>query len=719
MLTHVKNNPKLQSIENLLKHAKTDSCKLITNFCTYVFFHRGLAKLFPAILPALLFSIFLETTVYSYPYISKKPAHKNFKISEIKKESFKDMLSRIDTYMREGRYIAATRLTRKAIIRFPGRNEVNPILATVMALGKQSSKAEFTLRRSSGISLKYSSYKYITKALIALERQDTEKSKKFAEQAIKVDPSNPLSYDTLGMVFLSNKRLSDAANFFRKAIRVEPKFSVGYSKLGAISLSTKRAWQAIKYYKIATKLNPENEKNLYGLAQAFLMSGNGDEGEKFLNKAIKQNKRFTPAYVMLSDIYFKAGKYSKSYAYGKKLLSVYPGKSEGAFITARALSQMGKVEEALKYANLVLKDNPEHIPSLNIQGYSYIALKKYDDALETFSKVASQGFLFPISYIHALHGKVSESEAILESVVQDKVFGKLAHFLLAQLAIMRGRDEEAVKHLKKSSGFISGFTVRNIDIKKYVRNNRSKRLEQFLCALYIFKKRFSRAEKLALDVSAKNPNDIIALYILGKLHNLTGGEGTKYFAKALKIEPDFISAHIELGVIYTNKKDYKKSVSNYKAIAETFSDRAEVQYNLGLRYYKAGHKQKAYDFFLDMLNEFPYFAPIYNQLALIAMDLQPKQAIKWARQAGELLPKSGQIQDTIGWIYLTEGDYKNGITFLKRALALTTNSPTIYYHLGMAYKKQGMREEAASLFTKAIALSKDFPEEESCKKEIK
>jgi len=716
MLTHVKNKLKVRSAGGLFRYSTID--KRIAISCTHVFSSRGIRKFFSLIVSVLMFVSLLETVANSSLHVSQRTTDKGLKISKVKKESFKDMLNRIDRYMREGRYIAATRLTKKIIMNFPGRKEINPILATVMTLGKQSSKAELLLRRSSRINFKYSSYIYIAKALIALGKHETEESKNFAKQAIKIDPSNALSYDTLGMVFLSNKKLYDAARLFKKAIRVEPGFSAGYSKLGAISLTTKRARDAIKYYRTATKLNPENEKNLYGLAQAFFMLGNEEEGKKFLNKAISLNKRFTAAYIKFSNIYFKAGEYSKSYDYGKKLLEVYPGNSEGAFITARALSQMGKEKEALRYANIALEHNPNHIPSLDIQGYSYISSQKYDDALKTFSKVTSKSFLFPISYIHAVHGELSESEAILESAIQDNIFGELAHFLLAQLSIIKGKDEEAVKHLQESSNFIAGFTLRNVNIRKYIRNNRAQRLSQFLCALYMFKKRFKKAEELALDVTKKNPKDIIALYILGKLQKLTGNEGTNYFRKALEVEPSFAPAHIELWATYTEKKDYKKAVIAYDMVAKTFPERPDVQYNLGLTYYKAGDKQKAYDFFLRILKDFPYFAPIYNQLAIISMKLQPKEAMKWARQAGELLPKSGQIQDTIGWIYFSEGDYKNGITFLKKALGLTVNSPTVYYHLGMAYKKQGMKREAASLFKKAIALSKDFPEKDSCKKEI-
>ena len=66
--------------------------------------------------------------------------------------------------------------------------------------------------------------------------------------------------------------------------------------------------------------------------------------------------------------------------------------------------------------------------------------------------------------------------------------------------------------------------------------------------------------------------------------------------------------------------------------------------------------------------------------------------------------------DTHGWALLTKGDTKQGTPYLEKAVAGESTSPTLQYHLGVAYQKQGNPKKALEHLKKALELSPKFPE---------
>jgi thioredoxin-like negative regulator of GroEL len=54
--------------------------------------------------------------------------------------------------------------------------------------------------------------------------------------------------------------------------------------------------------------------------------------------------------------------------------------------------------------------------------------------------------------------------------------------------------------------------------------------------------------------------------------------------------------------------------------------------------------------------------------------------------------------------------YDKAIISLESAKASLPDNPTIRYHLGMAYHKQGLREKALTELNKAIEIDRNFPE---------
>ena len=95
-----------------------------------------------------------------------------------------------------------------------------------------------------------------------------------------------------------------------------------------------------------------------------------------------------------------------------------------------------------------------------------------------------------------------------------------------------------------------------------------------------------------------------------------------------------------------------------------------------------------------------------NNLAwVLAEDLdRPDEALPLAERAVELVPRSGENLDTLGWIHYRRGNYEQAAALLRDATTRLPKNGAVHYHLGLAYAKLGRREDAASALRRASLL---------------
>ena len=68
-------------------------------------------------------------------------------------------------------------------------------------------------------------------------------------------------------------------------------------------------------------------------------------------------------------------------------------------------------------------------------------------------------------------------------------------------------------------------------------------------------------------------------------------------------------------------------------------------------------------------------------------------------------PGNGFITDSLGWLYFKKNRLGLAIKYLKEAANILPEDPTIAEHLGDAYKKSGMVKKARRMYIRALNLS--------------
>jgi predicted Zn-dependent protease len=114
--------------------------------------------------------------------------------------------------------------------------------------------------------------------------------------------------------------------------------------------------------------------------------------------------------------------------------------------------------------------------------------------------------------------------------------------------------------------------------------------------------------------------------------------------------------------------------------------------------------QKTYEFVREHA---PGNVIALNNLAWIYTKKHDKQAPDLARQAYRLAP-SPQTADTLGWALMSAGQGKEALSYLRRAGAALPDDASIQYHLAVALRAAGDKDEARALLEQAVKTPAPF-----------
>jgi tetratricopeptide (TPR) repeat protein len=108
-------------------------------------------------------------------------------------------------------------------------------------------------------------------------------------------------------------------------------------------------------------------------------------------------------------------------------------------------------------------------------------------------------------------------------------------------------------------------------------------------------------EKLA-QFAEKQPENALGNYYYAvslwkrakKTENLAGSQKIELLLeKAVKLDPKFAEAYLQLGMLYSARHDFEKAIVSYRRAIEANPKLAEAHYGLGLAYRKTGQQAKA------------------------------------------------------------------------------------------------------------------------------
>ena len=158
--------------------------------------------------------------------------------------------------------------------------------------------------------------------------------------------------------------------------------------------------------------------------------------------------------------------------------------------------------------------------------------------------------------------------------------------------------------------------------------------------------------------------------------------------KFSKINNPNLKIVFDVANFYKNSKKYEKAIDYYSKIISSLKDTSDIKsdllYRRGGSYERLGDYKKSDEDLLYSLRINPDDAYVLNYLAYswLERDYKIDEAFQMLEKAYAFKSNDPYIIDSIGWAYFLIDDYIEAEKFLKRAVELMPEDPTVNDHYG-------------------------------------
>lgn len=155
--------------------------------------------------------------------------------------------------------------------------------------------------------------------------QVIDKLLSLAQQAVRLDDSQPIAHEALAYAYLGKKQHNQAIVAAERAVALDPNSADAYQTLGDILSFAGRPEEAVTLIEKAMRLNPRYTASyLWSLGQAYRLVGRAEEAIGALQRAVLRNPDHITAHVMLAVAFMEVGREPEARAEVGEILRINP-----------------------------------------------------------------------------------------------------------------------------------------------------------------------------------------------------------------------------------------------------------------------------------------------------------------------------------------------------------------------------------------------------------
>ena len=223
--------------------------------------------------------------------------------------------------------------------------------------------------------------------------------------------------------------------------------------------------------------------------------------------------------------------------------------------------------------------------------------------------------------------------------------------------------------------------------------------------------RLSQAESIYNKILQNNPDQPIALHLLGVIAHQTGKNdiAVDLITKALAIKPDYANAHSNLGAALKGLEKLDEAIASYRKVLAIKPDYPEAHYNLGVALQDQGKPEEALASYHKALSLKPDYAEAHSNLGIALQDLgKLDEAVASYHKALAIKPDYPEAHYNLGLALKALGHLDEAVASYRKALAIQPDYAVAHNNLGNALKELGKLEEAVACYRKALQFNPDY-----------
>ena len=499
-------------------------------------------------------------------------------------------------------------------------------------------------------------------------------------------PSNLGLTAQMGYTFLKQGQTEAAEHAFEKATVLD-KISINSEiMLFTTQLHAKKYKSALKTtelirQKLSSDLIPFNLKGIVYLAQKKIGTA-----EIYFKKALKIDKKFTPARIKLADIALYRKKYFQAKHQYNEILK-YDPKNFFVLLKQYELSTILKnSKNARKYLLTALLYYPTEAAPLVFLGNEALKNGNIIKARRYLNQIKKKQQKLPITL--DLKGRIEIKQQLYMNA--EKTYRQLLTQLPNKDSVLFALGQVEAKNNKMINA------RRHINAAIRQNGNNKQLYQRGLIQIELEHRAFTRALMIAETYQKEYPTDVYAYLYLGQIYRAIKkpNQAIKYFTKALFLHQNN-TIIIELALTYNTLGEYSSALNIIDNWLKKHPRDGKVLFTKGIILTNNHQNKEAIKAYLKSSIYQENNITLFNNLAwLFHQEGNIKKAKKYAELAYDLAPNQLMVIDTYGYILAETRQTLRATELLQKAHTIDKSNHEITFHLAYALFKLGKEDEA-------------------------
>lgn len=387
------------------------------------------------------------------------------------------------------------------------------------------------------------------------QQQQWQKAIACYKKALALEPNLPEVYRNLASVFTQVGKQEEAADCWYQTLKLKPNWASveQYLELGKLLSDRGKLEPAIDCYRRAIELNPNVLEAYHLLGDILIQQGKEEEEIVLYQQALAENLRDFQVYYRLGEAYLTQKKWDEAVEHYQKATELKPDFWRTWHRLGDALSNLQKWDEAVVAYNEAIKLNNDFSSSHNNLGVILLKLKRWQDAVKSFRRAIELKPDFAWSYYNL-------GEALVALGAWDEAITayRSAFKLQADLPQIEEKLNIALRAKENSKEASSIARHSAVDPHSYHK---------------------------ALGIKPNDPGLYVRLANT-MTHQSRLNKAIGLYKMALKLQPDYTEAKIQLKLVAERKKRLYKAFQQVKAqprayalwLEENLPDTAELDW---------------------------------------------------------------------------------------------------------------------------------------------
>lgn len=484
------------------------------------------------------------------------------------------------------------------------------------------------------------------------------------------EPDNFKFRNTLARLYTVSGSSDKAKNLYSEVINADPNSAAAIEsrdKLIAIALSERNRPEAERLLTEIFEIEPENVNALITRARFSLSDKDITGAIADLRAVLKNSPDSVVALGLLGAAHERSGATDLALDNYQQLIQLEPENLGGLLGISRILIAKDETSQAMKILERANNIDPQNTESTRLLTDLYTREQRWDDALSKAAQLTEKDETLALGYY--LQGRIYLRKKDIKAAIE---------------VLLKSHELEP-RGVETLSALVSGYIALEQTDKAlaYVENHIKQYPDQLtahetLGGLYARSGDYNKAVATLQGVIEKDNNRVSAYKTLTRLYasknNLDQVE--QLYNDGLSKSPDNATLRLMLAELHQARGNYSKSIAEYEIVLEKNPDSLVVKNNIAA-------------ILLDHFNSPENLARAADMSADLASTDNPA------------------FLDTAGWVQYQLGNYPQALSLLGAAVDNGGTSAVYQYHLGMAYLKNNLKDQAKEHLQLALADDKE------------